>query len=140
MISLTSDQNFVDVLEEIASTRGWQGEAVELHVQDPISGEEYRLNSGISPISLSNLTGQIIKNQNGDTQLLLQMLNSHLSINFLRPLIRLVFTLIDSRLEAWDLITVPEIDKSVFNCFDRSNERTNEGMINNMMGYILNEQ
>ena len=47
LISLTSDQNFVDVLEEIASTRGWQGEAVELIVQDPSSGEEYRLNSGI---------------------------------------------------------------------------------------------
>lgn len=43
------DQNFVDVLDEIASTRGWAGEAVELHVQDPNSGEEYRLNSGTLP-------------------------------------------------------------------------------------------
>jgi hypothetical protein len=40
------DQNFVDVLEEIASTRGWTGEAVELIVQDVNSGEEYRLNNG----------------------------------------------------------------------------------------------
>jgi hypothetical protein len=48
IIYLTTDQNFVDVLEEIASTRGWAGEAVELHVQDPNSGEEYRLNSGTS--------------------------------------------------------------------------------------------
>ena len=56
MISLTSDQNFVDVLDEIASTRGWQGEAVELHVQDPNSGEEYPLNSGIYPPLNPNLT------------------------------------------------------------------------------------
>jgi hypothetical protein len=48
------DQNFVDVLDEIASTRGWAGEAVELHVQDPNSGEEYRLNSGTLPCLLSN--------------------------------------------------------------------------------------
>jgi hypothetical protein len=47
------DQNFVDVLEEVASTRGWSGEAVELIVQDPNSGEEYRLNSGI-PLLLSD--------------------------------------------------------------------------------------
>src|SRR5579862_3253594 len=45
-IKLTSDQSFVDVLEEMAATRGWAGEAVELIVQDPTSGEEYRLNSG----------------------------------------------------------------------------------------------
>ena len=40
------DQNFVDVLDEIASTRGLTGEAIELLVQDPATGEEYRLNSG----------------------------------------------------------------------------------------------
>jgi hypothetical protein len=39
----------VDVLEEVASTRGWSGEAVELIIQDPNSGEEYRLNSGTNP-------------------------------------------------------------------------------------------
>src|ERR1700738_4483445 len=40
------DQTFVDVLEEIASTRNWSGEAVELLVHETSSGEEYRLNSG----------------------------------------------------------------------------------------------
>jgi hypothetical protein len=43
------DQTFVDVLEEIASTRNWSGEAVELLVHETSSGEEYRLNSG-SPL------------------------------------------------------------------------------------------
>src|ERR1700752_145544 len=36
---LIVDQVFVDVLEEIASTRGWSGEAVELHVVDNTTGE-----------------------------------------------------------------------------------------------------
>ena len=55
---LIIEQNFVDVLEEVASTRGWSGEAVELIVQDPNSGEEYRLNSGtFLPITIvQNLT------------------------------------------------------------------------------------
>ena len=43
---LTSDSLLTDVLEDVASTRGWSGEAVELIVQDVNSGEEYRLTSG----------------------------------------------------------------------------------------------
>jgi hypothetical protein len=44
------DQTFIDVLEEIASTRNWSGEAVELLVHETSSGEEYRLNSGNIPL------------------------------------------------------------------------------------------
>ena len=65
VFSLLLDQNFVDVLEEVASTRGWSGEAVELIIQDPNSGEEYRLNSGTIPqISSKKIPThhQIIKN------------------------------------------------------------------------------
>lgn len=36
----------MDVLEEVAASRGWSGEQVELHVHDPNTGEEYRLTGG----------------------------------------------------------------------------------------------
>ena len=87
VFSLLLDQNFVDVLEEVASTRGWSGEAVELIIQDPNSGEEYRLNTGTIPKNLiSNFPNhhQIIKNQNGNMLLLHQMQRSPSYINFLQ--------------------------------------------------------
>jgi hypothetical protein len=50
MHTYTAEQSFGEVLEEIASTRNWQGENVDLIATDPTTGEEYRLNSGKTPL------------------------------------------------------------------------------------------